>query len=213
MGPRRNRRWLKTACAALAAGAAAFALASVYVDLRYRDRMVSLADAPPSPVVLVYGAGLARGPSPSRILAERLDAALALYQAGKVQKLLLSGDDTDRFHDETAAMRRYAIERGVPAEDVLGDDAGLSTYDSTIRAREVFGVRRALLVTQKFHLPRALYIANGIGIDAYGVAADEGKKPGSTYALRELISRPVAFAMVLLRPKANQRPANRDGAD
>ncbi len=210
---RRWKTWLRRLGAALAAGAAVFALASFFVERRYSDRVVSIASAPASPVVLVYGAGLTRGPLPSPILAERLDAALALYRAGKVQKLLVSGDNSDRFHDETAAMRRYAIERGVPAEDVLGDDAGVSTYDSTIRARDVFGVRRALLVTQKFHLPRALYIANGSGIDAYGVAADEGKDEGSTYALRELVSRPVALAMVLLHPKANELPARRDHAD
>jgi len=208
-----KRAWLKAFGAALAAGAACFALASFYVELRYQDRVVSLSLAPPSPVALVYGAGLARGPSPSRILAERLDAALALYQAGKVQKVLVSGDNSDRFHDETEAMRRYAIERGVPAEDVLGDDAGLSTYDSTIRARDVFGVRRVLLVTQRFHLPRALYIANGSGIEAYGVAADEGRDEGSAYTLRELVSRPVALAMVLLQPNANRLPANRGDAN
>jgi SanA protein len=212
MARRRTRTWLKTLGAALAVGAAAFALASVYVERRYSDRVVPLASAPASQIVLVYGAGLARGPSPSPILAERLDAALALYRAGKVQKLLVSGDNSDRFHDETEAMRRYAIERGVPAEDVLGDDAGLSTYDSTIRAKDVFGIRRALLVTQRFHLPRALYIANGLGIDAYGVAADEGKDVGSTYALRELISRPVALTMVLFQREANPLPACRSDA-
>ena len=213
MAGRGNRQWLKALGAAVLASIAAFALASAYVDLRYTDRVVSLASAPASPIVVVYGAGLTRGPSPSPILAERLDAALALYHAGKAEKLLLTGDNADRFHDETEAMRRYAIEHGVPPEDVLGDDGGLSTYDSTIRAKDVFGVDRALLVTQRFHLSRALYIANGVGIDAYGVAADEGKAGGSTYAFRELVSRPVALAMVLFRPNATQLPARREHGD
>ena len=192
-------------------GAACVTAASLYVEHRYRDRILPRAQAPAAPVALVYGAGLAPGGVPSPVLAQRLDAALALYHAGTVRGLLLSGDNSDRFHDETRAMSRYARERGVPASAIQEDTAGLSTYDSSVRARSVFGVRRALLVTQRFHLTRALFIANSVGIEAWGVAADEGSVRTSRYALREALSRVRALLMVWAgaqpRYPAGQAPA------
>ncbi|MHB8877374.1 MAG: SanA/YdcF family protein [Myxococcaceae bacterium] len=182
------------------AGAAVllFFAASMFVELRWRGRSVRLAAAPEAPVALVFGAGLLGADQPSPVLAERLDMAIELYRAKRVKKLLVSGDNSERYHDETRAMKRYAVVKGVPAADVVGDFAGFSTYDSCYRAREIFGVRRAVLVTQDFHLPRALYIANGLGIDAWGVAADEGKPESGEYELRELWARPLALAMVLV---------------
>jgi vancomycin permeability regulator SanA len=170
---------------------------SFYVEKRYEDRIIPRDQAPRTPVALVYGAGLAPGGVPSPVLAQRLDAAIALYREGKVSALLLSGDNSDRFHDETRAMVRYVLERGVPESAVEEDDAGLSTYDSSVRARTVFGVREAVLVTQRFHLTRALYIANSVGIEAWGVAADEGRPRTRRYALRETLSRVLALGMVL----------------
>ncbi|ATB29183.1 SanA protein [Melittangium boletus DSM 14713] len=195
-----KKRWRRSALlmvlglglgAALAVGAV-----SLYVEWRYVDRILPRAQAPQAPVALVYGAGLAPGGKPSPVLAQRLDAALALYHSGTVGMLLLSGDNSDRFHDETRAMVRYVRERGVPSEAIQEDTAGLSTYDSSVRARTVFGVREALLVTQRFHLTRALYIANSVGIDAWGVAADEGRPTTRRYALRETLSRVLALLMV-----------------
>jgi SanA protein len=139
-------------------------------------------------------------------LAERVDAALELYRAGRVQKLLLSGDNSVRWHDETQAMRRYAVDRGLPSDAVLKDFAGFSTYDSCFRAKAVFGVDRAILVTQGFHLPRALYIANSLGIESDGVAADSGAAGPLLYESREFLSRALALAMVLIRPKPSFRP-------
>lgn len=171
---------------------------SHFVRVRYQDRIVPLSSAPQAPVVLVFGAGLAPGGVPSPVLAQRLDTAIALWKAGKAQAVLVSGDNSDRFHDETRAMRRYMLDRGLPEQAVLGDDSGLSTYDSCVRAFTVFQVRRALLVTQGFHLPRALYIANSVGMDAWGVAADEGRPSTRRYMMREMFSRVLALAMVLL---------------
>jgi vancomycin permeability regulator SanA len=176
--------------------------ASVFVERRYADRIVPVEQAPSAPVALIYGAGLARQKKPSPVLAQRLDAAFTLFRAGKVQKLLLSGDNSDPYHDETEAMRRYAVAQGIPESALLSDDLGLSTYESSARAYRVFGVRQAILVTQAFHLPRALYLANSMGIDAYGVAADGQNADRSRYQLRELFSRALAFAMVHLRPRA-----------
>lgn len=171
---------------------------SRYVEGRYEERIVPRREAPRAPVALVFGAGLAPGAVPSPVLAQRLDAAIALWKQGTVQGLLLSGDNSDRWHDETRAMVRYALERGVPESALVGDFGGLSTYDSAVRARTVFGVERAVLVTQRFHLPRALYIANSVGIEAWGVAADEGRPLTRRYALRETLSRVLALGMVLV---------------
>lgn len=198
-------RTLRWAAAGLGLLVAAFAAASAYVDLRYASRIVPASEAPAAPVALVFGAGLS-GSEPSPLLAERLDTAVALYRQGKVKRILVSGDNSDRYHDETEAMRRYAVDQGVPPADLLQDDWGLSTYDSCVRAREVFHLDQVLLVTQRFHLPRATFIANSVGLDARGVPADPASRQGSPYALRELISRPLALGMVLLRP----RPAGGD---
>lgn len=192
------RRWVRRLCVLGAAGLLGLGAASLYVERRYVDRILPRAQVPPLPVALVYGAGLAPGGVPSPVLAQRLDTALVLYRSGQVGALLLSGDNSDRFHDETRAMVRYVLERGVPATAVHEDDAGLSTYDSSVRAHTVFGVSRAVLVTQRFHLTRALFIANSVGIDAWGVAADEGRPGTRRYALREGLSRVLALGMVLL---------------
>ncbi|WP_224244831.1 SanA/YdcF family protein [Hyalangium gracile] len=184
---------------------------SHFVRVRYQDRIVPLSSAPEAPVVLVFGAGLAPGGVPSAVLAQRLDTAIALWKAGKAKAVLVSGDNSDRFHDETRAMRRYMLDRGLPEQAVLGDDSGLSTYDSCVRAFTVFQVRKALLVTQGFHLPRALYIANSVGMDAWGVAADEGRPSTRRYAVREMFSRVLALAMVTLERKPTY-PAERTAA-
>ena len=181
---------------------------SHFVRVRYEARIVPLSAAPEAPVALVFGAGLAPGGVPSAVLAQRLDTAMALWKAGKAKSVLVSGDNSDRFHDETRAMRRYLVEHGLPEQAVLGDDSGLSTYDSCVRAFTVFQVRKALLVTQGFHLPRALYIANSVGMDAWGVAADEGLPSTRRYAVREMFSRVLALGMVLLKVKPTY-PAER----
>lgn len=194
---RQVRRWVLGLLATGLAAVLCVWVVSLYVEGRYVDRIIPRAEAPQKPVALVYGAGLAPGGVPSAVLAQRLDAAIDLYHSGKVDTLLLSGDNSDRFHDETRAMVRYVLDRGVPASAVQEDDAGLSTYDSSVRAHTVFGVQEAVLVTQRFHLTRALYIANSVGIDAWGVAADEGRPRTRRYALRETFSRVLALGMVL----------------
>ncbi|EAU67657.1 SanA protein [Stigmatella aurantiaca DW4/3-1] len=182
---------------------------SRFVQVRYADRILPRQGAPEAPMALVFGAGLAPGGVPSPVLAQRLDTAIALWREKKVGGVLVSGDNSDRFHDETRAMRRYLLERGLPETAVQGDNSGLSTYDSCVRAYDVFGMRRALLVTQRFHLPRALYIANSVGMDAWGVAADEGHPSTQRYVLRETFSRVLALIMVLLDLKpASSAPAS-----
>jgi vancomycin permeability regulator SanA len=190
--------WMRRGLLASALSLLGVLALSHFVQQRYADRILPREGAPKAPMALVFGAGLAPGGVPSAVLAQRLDTAIALWREKKVDAVLVSGDNSDRFHDETRAMRRYLLERGVPERVVLGDDSGLSTYDSCVRAHDVFGMRRALLVTQRFHLPRALYIANSVGMDAWGVAADEGRPATRRYLLRETFSRVLAVLMVLL---------------
>jgi vancomycin permeability regulator SanA len=103
------------------------------------------------------------------MLADRVQAAARLYQEGRAAKLLMTGDNSSTDYNEVEPMRRYAMELGVPAEDITLDYAGFSTYESCYRARDIFGVRRAVLVTQRYHLPRAVYTCQQLGIDAVGL--------------------------------------------
>jgi SanA protein len=197
---RRLHRWL---LGSLVGASALAALASVYVEWRFSARIRTIANVPHAPIALVFGAGLASGGEPSKMLAERINTAIQLYRAGKVDKLLLSGDNSERYHDETRAMGRYALDQGLAPKALLRDVAGISTYDSCYRAKQLFGVRKAILVTQAFHLPRALFIANSLGIDAYGIAAQPLAKNHPLDVVREFFARPLALARVTwgLRPK------------
>jgi vancomycin permeability regulator SanA len=197
-----SRRAFRVAFLGVGLPVALFGVASLFVELRYKGRIHGVADAPSAPVAIVFGAGLGPGRAVSPLLAERLDAAVALLAANKVSRLFLSGDNSsDRYHDEPGAMMRYLTSRGVPSEKISSDPLGLSTYASCYRAYRLFGMEKALLVTQDFHLPRALFIANGLGMDAFGVAADEPRGKHTGYELRELFSRPLALGMVLFRPE------------
>lgn len=128
--------------------------------------------APSAPVALVFGAGLWDG-EPSPYLAHRLDAAADLYERGKVRAVLVSGDNSREEYDEPEAMRAYLTERGVPQRRIAADYAGFDTWDSCTRASRIFGVGRALLVSQDFHIRRATALCRAAGIDSYGVAVPE----------------------------------------
>jgi len=175
----------------------------------------SLEELDAAPVAIVLGAGVRADGKPSDALADRLEQALELYRAGKVRKLLLTGDHGTREYDETNGMRRFVLARGVREEDVFCDHAGFSTHDSLARARQVFGVRRAIVVTQAFHLPRALYTAQALGIEAQGVPCDRrAYQKGLWYALRETGSRTKAFVQSgLLRcgPRVGGEPIAIEG--
>lgn len=146
-------------------------------------RTHSVEATPARPVAIVFGAGLRRDGSPSPVLRDRVSAAARLYFAGKVDKLLMSGDNLDISHNEPGAMREYALSLGVPDQDIVLDYAGQRTYDTCYRALHIFEVEQAVLVTQAFHLPRAIYTCNMLGVDAIGVAADP----------RQYISRALAY--------------------
>ncbi len=144
-----------------------------WVQWRY-DRLVQvdLATTAPRPVAIVFGAGIRPDGRLSPMLRDRMDAAIALYRAGKVRKLLVSGDNRFADYNEPGRMYDYAVAAGVPAEDVVRDYAGRRTYDTCYRAHAIFGVSEAVLVTQRFHLPRALFTCGNLGVDATGFSAD-----------------------------------------
>lgn len=143
-----------------------------WIQWRYDRLVVEVTDAPARPVAIVFGAGIRPGGRLSPMLADRMDTAIALYRAGTVRKLLVSGDNRFVDYDEPTAMYNYAVARGVPAADVVRDFAGRRTYDTCYRANAIFGVEQALLVTQRFHLPRALFTCRNLRVDALGVSAD-----------------------------------------
>lgn len=179
-----------------AAGILIFGLPRLVSGLYAISRIASVDSASQSPVAIVFGAGLLRDGSPTPVLRDRVETAAELYFAGKVQKLLMSGDNRFVEYNEPAAMRAYALELGVPDDAIVLDYAGRRTYDTCYRAKEIFGVDQALLVTQRFHLPRALVICNGLGIEGQGVSADRRAYRRSSlgiWNLRELPATLVAF--------------------
>jgi len=135
-------------------------------------RTYTIASAPAERVAIVFGAGLTRDGQPTSILRDRVKTAVQLYFSGKVEKLLMSGDNRSVNYNEPGAMGNYAISLGVPNDAIVLDYAGRRTYDTCYRAKAIFGLGSALLVTQQFHLPRALFLCNALGIQAMGVEAD-----------------------------------------
>ncbi len=147
--------------------------------------------APAEPVAIVFGAGLWSDGTPTPILQDRIATAADLYFSGRAQKLLLSGDNRFVYYNEPEAMRQYALKLGVPNEALVLDYAGRRTYDTCYRAKVIFGVEKALVVTQRYHLYRAVYTCRALGIDATGVVADRRPYPTLPYIywnLREILA-------------------------
>jgi vancomycin permeability regulator SanA len=164
-----------------------------------RSRTESLESIAPMKIAIVFGAGLWRDGTPTPVLRDRITTAAELYFSGNVEKLLMSGDNRFSDYNEPASMQEFAISLGVPADDIVLDFAGRRTYDTCYRAREIFNVDEAILVTQGYHLPRALYTCNKLGIHAVGVSADRRQyRRGSLlyWNLRELLATFVALWQV-----------------
>ncbi len=151
--------------------------------------------------ILVLGCLVKDGGEPSHMLEDRLRRGVELYKAGAAPKLLMSGDHGQKDYNEVEAMRQYAIEQGVPSEDIFMDHAGFSTYDSCFRAKEIFTAEKIIIVTQEYHLYRALYVAEELGMEAYGVASDYRTYYNQSMRdIRELFARTKDFLYALLRP-------------
>ena len=151
--------------------------------------------------ILVLGCGVRPDGSPSLMLRDRLDMGLQLYEAGAAPKLLMSGDHSRTDYDEVNTMKDYVMDRGVPSSDVFMDHAGFSTYESMYRARDVFCAERIVIVSQSYHLYRAVYDARALGLDAWGVAAEDVAYSGQLLRdLREILARDKDFFYCLLQP-------------
>jgi len=176
----------------------------VWVDMQTKGMIYEDGDTavPNNHVAMVFGAGLNVDGGPSAMLYDRVAVAADLYNTRKVDKLLMTGDNSVVTHNEVEAMRKTAVDLGVPDEDIVLDYAGFSTWDSCYRAREVFSLTSATLVTQKFHLPRAIYTCQQLGMQAVGVTADRQDYPTSYNEVREL----PALAATLWRVVTDHQP-------
>ncbi|MBQ4610107.1 MAG: YdcF family protein [Clostridia bacterium] len=200
--PAKKKILIFIAAVLLAAMLLPFAV-SGYVKLSAEDMIVNGDNliAGEYDCILVLGAGVWSGGRPSHMLADRLDVAIDAYDAGAAPKLLMSGDHGRKEYDEVNVMKEYAMAAGVPSEDVFMDHAGFSTYESIYRARDVFMAKRVLVVTQEYHLYRALYVARALGLEAEGISADLRPYRGQLrYDLREMLARCKDFAMCIFKP-------------
>ncbi|GAA1435770.1 hypothetical protein GCM10009616_33760 [Microlunatus lacustris] len=198
---------VRTAASLGPLGAATAVLACVgFVRWHAAGHLHAEAAAPAAPVALVLGAQVHPSGVPSSFLAGRLDLARRLLEAGRVQVLLLSGDGAAREYDEPAAMRRYLRAAGVPDEAMVLDRFGLDTYDSCFRASRVFGVERLLVVTQSYHLPRAVGTARALGLAAEGVGDVSVRRLRPAY-LRGLFRDQVACVKTVVDLATRRQPA------
>ena len=151
--------------------------------------------------IIVLGAGV-WGDNPSPMLEDRLLQGIDLYKNNVSNKIIMSGDHGQEEYDEVNVMKKFAIEKGVPSENIFMDHAGFSSYESIYRAKEIFGAKKIVIVTQKYHLYRALYIANKLELDAYGVNSDPREYVGATYReLREILARNKDFVKCIFKPE------------
>ena len=153
-------------------GLFALAFIRIVIILVAQTKTFTAEDVPVRRVAIVFGAEVKKDGTPSAVLRDRVQTAVELYKNGKVEKLLMSGDNRFVDYNEPESMRQYAISLGVPDEAIILDYAGRRTYDTCYRAKEIFQVDSAILVTQGFHLPRALFLCNAFGVEAVGVKAD-----------------------------------------
>ena len=151
--------------------------------------------------IIILGAGIWED-KPSPMLEDRLLEGIKLYQNSVSDKIIMSGDYGRREYDEVNIMKNYVIEKGIPSENIFMDHAGFSTYESIYRAKDIFEAKKVVIVTQEYHLYRALYIANQLGLEAYGVGADPRQYVGATYReLREILARDKDFIKCIFKPK------------
>ncbi|MCM1272315.1 MAG: YdcF family protein [Clostridium sp.] len=154
--------------------------------------------------ILVLGASVQNNEKPSLMLQDRLDKGIELYFAGCSDKLLMSGDHGSAYYNEVNVMKNYAASAGIPTEDIFMDHAGFSTYESMYRARYIFNAKKVVIVTQKYHLYRSLYVAKQLGLDAYGVACEDIKYSGQTYRdVREVLAISKDFCKAIIKPEAS----------
>ena len=189
----------------LVIGTAALFIINGYVKSASGERLMTVDDASKLEnidCIIVLGCQVKSDGSLSHMLRDRLIRALELYNAGAAPKLLMSGDHGHKEYNEVGAMKNYATENGVPPADVFMDHAGFSTYETIYRAKEVFEAKKVIIVTQEYHLYRALYIAKKLGVDAYGVSCDLNVYAGqSARDIREVLARNKDFFKCIFKPE------------
>lgn len=178
---------------------------NAYVKSSVKERIITSDEAAKlSDVdcILVLGCKVKNDGTPSDMLEDRLTRGIELYNSGAAPKLLMSGDHGRKGYDEVGAMKQFAIDVGISSEDIFMDHAGFSTYESLYRAKEVFEADKIIIVTQEYHLYRALYIAEGLGVEAYGVAADYHQYAGQVMRdCREILARCKDFVTTMIKSK------------
>ncbi|MFE1173604.1 vancomycin high temperature exclusion protein [Streptomyces sp. NPDC058773] len=196
----RSRRGQRRAFQVVVAAAVVALAPATWMNATAGPRVHDVADVPAAPVAIVFGAGLWNG-EPSPYLAHRLDAAAALYERGTVRAVLVTGDNSRHDYDEPDAMRSYLLRHGVPGRKIVSDYAGFDTWDSCSRAHRIFGVNRAVLVSQGFHIRRALALCSAAGVDSDGVAVAAKRDVTWAYGgVREIFAAGKAAADAVLRP-------------
>lgn len=176
---------------------------NIYVKTTTKKQIVTETEAKKGDIdcIIVLGAGI-WGDKPSPMLEDRLLQAISLYNNGVSDKIIMSGDHGKQDYDEVNIMKQYAIDKGIPSEKIFMDHAGFSSYESIYRAKEIFKAKKIIIVTQKYHLYRSLYIANQLGIEAYGVGSDPRQYVGATYReIREILARNKDFVKCIFKPK------------
>jgi vancomycin permeability regulator SanA len=166
---------------------------------KYERNIENLPDAQ---CVIILGAKVYPDGTLSDMLRDRADTAIEVYKSGKAKKILVSADHGQKKYDEVNAIKNYLLTKSIPKEDIFLDHAGFDTYSSLYRAKEIFDVTSAIVTTQNFHLSRAVYIGNSLGIKTYGLSADTERYPGIFYnQLREVPARLKAYVNVLFKTK------------
>jgi len=177
---------------------------NTYVKSSVKDKIITVVESSDLDVdcILVLGAGVWGNDRPSPMLEDRLLQAIELYENEASDRLLMSGDHGRKEYDEVNIMKGFAVDRAIPPEHVFMDHAGFSTYESLYRTRDIFKANKVIIVTQKYHMYRALYIAEKLGIEAYGVASDPRLYAGQeSRELREILARVKDFFKCILKPE------------
>ncbi len=191
-------------CLGIIGGAAVFGL-DAYIRGTTADRILTpqeAADMPDVDCILVLGCGVWANNTPSHMLEDRLKRSVELYGLGAAPKLLMSGDHGKTDYNEVQVMKDFALASGIASQDIFMDHAGFSTYESLYRAKAVFCAQKVIIVSQGYHLHRALYIAQALGLEAYGVGADYRSYTGQTMReAREILARCKDFVTTIIKPE------------
>lgn len=178
---------------------------NIFVKSSVSDKIVTVEKAKDlnADCIIVLGAGLRPDGNPTWMLEDRIKVGDELYKNHAAPKIIMSGDHGRESYDEVNAMKKYAMSEGVPSKDIFMDHAGFETYDTMYRARDVFGAKKVIIVTQKYHLYRAMYAAKKLGLDAYGVSATKRKYDNKQWIrdIREWLARVKIFGKCITKPK------------